>query len=146
MEEREWVAHGGGDVGVMGGEFIVDRGKGACCAICKRRNGSLGSVRDVFLLFRMGSLEKASSSGGGWSVDSRNEGSARCAGSGQYDVRRDDVVDVRMLTSSPYEFLRSLMRSVEAKFREAGLIGGVVSPLEDGKMMVLVQLSQTPET
>jgi hypothetical protein len=62
-------------------------------------------VRDVFLLLRIGFV-KASNSGGGCSAESRNDGSATCAGRGQYDVRRDDVDD-RMATSSPDEFLRS---------------------------------------
>jgi hypothetical protein len=96
VELRDCAAHGGGDVGVMGGEFIADRGKCACCAICRRRKGSLGSVRDAFLL--RPSSEKDSRSGGGWSVESRKDGSARCAGSGQYDVLRDD--EVGMMTSS----------------------------------------------
>jgi hypothetical protein len=74
-------------------------------------------------------------------VESRDDGSAICAGSGQYDVRRDDV-DVGMLASSVYEFLRSFWRSVEAKLRAAGLRGGVVSPLAEGRMKVLVQPSQ----
>jgi hypothetical protein len=126
-------------VGVMGGEFIAERGTCDCCAICRRRKGSLGSVREIFLL--RPSSEKEAKSGGGCSVESRDDGSAICAGSGQYDVRRDDV-DVGMLASSVYEFLRSFWRSVEAKLRAAGLRGGVVSPLAEGRMKVLVQPSQ----
>lgn len=140
VELRDCAAHDG-DVGVMGGEFIADRGKCDCCAICRRRRGWLGSVRDAFLL--RPSSEKDSRSGGGCSAESRNDGSVRCAGSGQYDVCRDD--EVGMMASSGYEFLRSFWRLVEAKLRAAGLRGGVVSPLAEGRMMVLVQPSQTPE-
>jgi hypothetical protein len=49
------------------------------------------------------------------------------------------------MTSSTDEFLCSCWRSVEAKLRAEGLRGGVVSPLGEGRMMVLVQRSHTPE-
>jgi hypothetical protein len=141
VERPDCVAHGG-DVGVMGGEFIAERGTCECCAICRRRKGSLGSVRDVFLL--RPSSESDSKSGGGCSAESRNDESEMCAGSGQYEVRRDGV-DVGTMTSSFNEFLRSFWRSVEAKLRAAGLRGGVVSPVAEGRTIVLVHPSHTPE-
>jgi hypothetical protein len=129
-------------VGVIGGEFICERGTCVCREICRRRKGSLGSVRDIFLP-RIGS-ENASKSGGGGSEESRKDGSARCAGNGQNDVRRDGI-EVRMVTSSIDEFLCRFRRSVEAKLRAAGLRGGVASPLEHGMTIVLVHPSQIPE-
>jgi hypothetical protein len=71
-------------------------------------------------------------------------GSNICVGIGQNDLRFGDV-DCGTMTSSTDEFLCSCWRSVEAKLRAEGLRGGVVSPLGEGRMMVLVQRSHTPE-
>jgi hypothetical protein len=54
-------------------------------------------------------------------------------------------LDGRELGSSCDVLFSSKWRSVEAKFRAAGLRGGVDSPVGEGKIMVFLQRSHIPE-
>lgn len=108
--------------------------------IWRRRKGSLGSVRDVFLA-RFGS--RWTSGGGGRREERRIGGSMSCEGRGQTDFRFGDA-DLSMLNSSMDEFLCSCCRSVDAKLRAEGLRGGVVSPVAGSSMILFMQRSQMP--
>lgn len=81
--------------------------------------------------------------GGGRNESSRIGGLVNCNAGGQ--PLRFDRLDGRELWSSCDVAFSSKCRSVEAKFRAAGVSGGVDSPEGDGRMMVFLQRSQTPE-
>lgn len=81
--------------------------------------------------------------GGGRSESSRTGGLVSCNAGGQ--ALRFDRLGGRELASSSDVAFSSKCRSVEAKFRAAGVRGGVDSPVGEGRMMVFLQRSQTPE-
>lgn len=111
--------------------------------IWRRRKGSLGSVSEAFLL-RLGSGHALCMRGGGRRDDSRIGGSTSWVGSGQKALRTGDV-DVGMVMSSNDEFLCSCWRSVDAKLRDKGLSGGVVSPVGAGRIIFFMQRSHMPD-
>jgi hypothetical protein len=81
--------------------------------------------------------------GGGRNESSRAGGLVSCKAGGQ--PLRFDKLDVRGNCSSCDVAFSSKCRSVKAKLRAAGVRGGVDSPVGDGRMIVFLQRSQTPE-
>jgi hypothetical protein len=81
--------------------------------------------------------------GGGRNESSRAGGFVNSRADGQ--PFRFDRLDAREIGSSCDVAFSSKCRSVEAKFRAAGVRGGVDSPEDDGRMIVFLQRSQTPE-
>jgi hypothetical protein len=69
-------------------------------------------------------------------------GSTSCIGSGQNDLRFGDVEAGLAISDTE---ACSCWRSAAAKLRDAGLRGGVVSPLGVGRTMVFLQRSHIPE-
>lgn len=58
---------------------------------------------------------------------------------------RFERLDGREIDVSCDVHFSSKCRSVDAKFRAAGVRGGVDSPVREGRMIVFLQRSQTPE-